>query len=386
VTVERARVVHHDRVRSEPLAFEAGRVVPAGAGGFRVDLRDHFVFPGLINAHDHLQLNNIPCVAHDRPYENSYDWIDAMDAHRQRADVAAAMAVPSDVRHWHGGLKNLLAGATTVAHHDPAHRVLDDEHFPVALLREFGWSHSLGLGAEPPRYGPAVRASFLATPPNQPWIIHLAEGTDAIAARELSSLDEMGCLASNTVLVHGVGLTSADVACVIEAGAAVVWCPASNIEMLGRTLDPRRLFEAGRLTLGTDSRLTGSRDLLEELRAAAVCCDIAPHQLLRLVTHDASSVLRLNDLGALAFGRRADAVIVRAGADPYATLLKSRRSDLRAVVRGGIPLVADPDFAEWFAHCGVSTTAVMLDGVSKLMASDLARPEAIALEPGLELA
>ena len=393
ILLENAHVVHHDRVDAHPLALSAGHVVgTAPAHAFRLDLRDHLIFPGLINAHDHLQLNNIPAPVHAEPFANSYAWIDAIEEHLKRPDVDACTRVPSAARHWHGGLKNLLAGATTVAHHDPWHPALDDPDFPVGLLRDFGWSHSLELGGErgdqPPRYGPPVRQSFEATPAERPWIIHLAEGTDEVARAELSQLAALGCLASKAVLVHGVGLSGTDVERVIEYGAAVVWCPASNLGMLGRTLGVsavRRLFSAGRLALGSDSRLTGSRDLLDELRVAASHSSLSARELLRLVTADASRILGLPECGGLSAGLQADCIIVRAGTDPHATLLDMARSAIRAVVRGGVPMIADPDFADWFSFCAVETVAVRLDGNAKLMARALAQPEITGLEPGLEI-
>jgi cytosine/adenosine deaminase-related metal-dependent hydrolase len=384
--LEGARLVSAGTIVDAPLAFVDGRVsrtTPDDA--YRLDLRGHLVFPGLVNAHDHLHLNNVPPLPHAEPFASSYAWIDAFAPHHERSDVVAAVAVPKSVRHWQGGLKNLLAGVTAVAHHDPWHPALDDPAFPVALLRDFGWSHSLGLAD---RYGPPPRASHAATPAARPWVIHLAEGTDADARGELARLDAMGCLTENTVLVHGVGLTDADVDRVIARGAAVVWCPASNVELLGRTLRPRharRLFDAGRLALGSDSRLTGARDLLDELYIAASCSDLSPAELLRLVTVDAARVLRFGDRGLVRLGAPADCVVVRAGADPHRTLLETRRESIRAVVRGGVPLVADPDLAEWFARCGVDTVAVRLDGCPKLVARHVLPLDVAALEPGLEL-
>jgi cytosine/adenosine deaminase-related metal-dependent hydrolase len=393
IVLENAHVLEHDRVVVRPLAFAAGRIVESPTEDTPpVDLRDHLIVPGLINAHDHLHLNNVPPLRHSEPFPNSYAWIDAFEPHLQDPEVVAATRVSSDDRHWQGALKNLLAGVTTVAHHDPWLGVLSDPAFPVGLLHDFGWSHSLGLGTprddRPPRYGPPLVQSFVATPVAHVWILHLAEGTDDVGATELAQLDALDCLASNTVLVHGVGLTGSDVERVIETGAAVVWCPASNLEMLGRTVDPgtlRRLFAAGRLTLGSDSRLTGARDLLDELRVARLHSDLSPRELLRLVTCDAARILRLPDRGALDSGQRADCVIVRAGVDLCRSVLDAHRADIRAVVRGGVPVVADPDFTEWFSHCGVEVTRIRVDGRPKLMARPLARPSAMALEPGLEL-
>jgi cytosine/adenosine deaminase-related metal-dependent hydrolase len=235
-----------------------------------------------------------------------------------------------------------------------------------------------------PRYGPPVVESFRATPADRPWIIHLSEGTDALAKAELAQLDALGCLASNTVLVHGVGLGAADIDRLIDVGAAVVWCPSSNLSMLGHTLSPRRLFDAGRLALGSDSRISGAHDMLDELRTAAELSDLAPAELLRMATSDGGRILGMPDVGGLAPGQRADLLILRdEGGDPHRALLDLRRADIRAVVRDGAPMIADPDFASWFAVCGVEAVPVVLDGRPKLLARSLARPEAAGLEPGL---
>jgi len=295
--------------------------------------------------------------------------------------VVAALQVSKALRLRHGALKNLLAGTTCVAHHDPWHAALDATDFPVALLRDYGWSYALGW----PGYGPPVQQSFAATPADRPWLIHLAEGTDATAQAELEQLDRLGCLAANSVLVHGVGLRERDIDRVIASGAAVVWCPTSNHTLLGRSLDPRRLCAAGRLALGSDSRLSGARDLLDEMRAVAARGELSPRQLLGLATTDAARILRLPSRGSLAPGARADLVIVEdRGGAAESSLTGIQRSDIRAVVRDGVPRIADPDFAEWFAAAGVDAVPVTLDGKPKLLAGPLAEPALLALEPGLE--
>jgi hypothetical protein len=403
ITIQHATIVTPDRIERAPLHLAGGRIAaePA-ADAWAIDLRDHLIFPGLINAHDHLHLNNVPRLPQQEFFQNSYAWISAFESYFADPAVAAAVAVAKPLRYRQGGLKNLLAGATTVAHHDPWHIALDDPSFPVGLLRDFGWSHSLGLGMSDwgmgssgpqspipqplPRYGPPVVASFAATPAGRPWIIHLAEGTDAIAAAELALLDRMGCLAGNSVLVHGAGLTATDIARVIARDAALIWCPSSNLSMLGCTLEPRRLFDAGRLALGSDSRLTGARDLLDELRVAAAHSDLAPRELLQLVTSAARDILRLLDVGGLSAGQRADLLIVRdTGGDPYRRIIDITRKDICAVIRGGAPQIADPNLADWFAECDVEAVPVLLDRQPKLLSRALAQPDTIALEPGLDI-
>jgi cytosine/adenosine deaminase-related metal-dependent hydrolase len=366
-----------------PLQINGGHIaasVPAWA--YRVDLRDHLIFPGLINAHDHLHVNAVPSLATTEVFPNSYAWIDAFQTHFGDPAVKAALRVPKAVRLRHGGLKNLLAGTTCVAHHDPWHEVLDAGDFPVALLRDYGWSYALGWSA----YGPPVQQSFARTPMDRPWIIHLAEGTDATAQAELAQLDQLGCLAPRSLLVHGVGLREQDIERIIAAGAGVVWCPSSNQRLLGRTLHPRRLADEGRLALGTDSRLSGSRDLLEELRHVVACGELEPKQWLGLVTTDAARMLRMPSRGALHLGAHADFVVVEdRGGDPVQSLVGIERAQLRAVVRDGLPRIADRDLADWFDAAGVETVPVTLDGRPKLLARSLADPDVIALEPGLEL-
>jgi hypothetical protein len=344
---------------------------------YEMDLQDHTVLPALINAHDHLHRNAVPPLK-SGPFANSYAWAAAFRSHFDDPEVKTALAVPAILRHWQGGLKNALCGATTVMHHDSPSPILEHPHFPVRTLRPYGWAHSLHL-----EFGPPVAQSFQATPPNVAWFIHLAEGVDDVAAAELQELVALECLRENTVLIHGVGLSDADIGRVRAAGASVVWCPSSNLAILGQTITPNRLrtlFSAGCLALGTDSRLSGAFDLLEELRVAARHSDFSPCELLRLVTVDAGRLLRTASV-------HNDVIIFRShSGDPFADALRLQRHELRAVVRDGELLVADLDFEEWFVRQRIAYTPIQLDGHPKLCASTLLSPHAgpmIDLEPGL---
>jgi hypothetical protein len=78
-------------------------------------------------------------------------------------------------------------------------------------------------------------------------------------------------------------------------------------------------------------------------------------------------------------------VIVEDRGGEARSLVEIGRSQIRAVVRDGVPRIADPDFAEWFEVTGTAAVPVMLDGRPKLLAAALAEPALIALEPGLEM-
>ena len=178
----------------------------------------------------------------------------------------------------------------------------------------------------------------------------------------------MDCLHANTVLIHGVGLSERDIDEIIAHRATVIWCPSSNLNMLGCTLNPRRLYNAGCLGLGTDSRLTGSSDLLAELPIAKACSDLTPRELFELITTRNRAVVQIPDAGRLDISGHADCVIVRDdGRDPFETLLDLTRASVRAVVRNGLPMVADPDLADWFSASGVPAQPITLDNVAKLI-------------------
>jgi hypothetical protein len=114
-------------------------------------------------------------------------------------------------------------------------------------------------------------------------------------------------------------------------------------------------------------------------------CELSAVQLLSLTTTQAARILRLPAHGALLPGAQADLVIVEdLGGDAVRSLVGIERSQIRAVVREGVPQIADPDFAEWFAMTGMETVTVKLDGKPKLLAKHLADPALMALEPGLE--
>src|SRR5690349_509805 len=103
-----------------------GKVAALGSGPARgdavVDLGGAYVYPGLINAHDHLELNNFPRLKWRDRYANAGEWIaDFQPRFKTDPQLIEPMRVRIEARLYRGGLKNLLSGATTVAHHNPLH-------------------------------------------------------------------------------------------------------------------------------------------------------------------------------------------------------------------------------------------------------------------------
>jgi cytosine/adenosine deaminase-related metal-dependent hydrolase len=224
-------------------------------------------------------------------------------------------------------------------------------------------------------------------------MVHLAEGIDTAAAQEFQRFESLGCLRDNTVLVHGVALTSRDWALMMERGASLVWCPASNAFLFGSTAPVRQFLDlsdrsSAHVCLGSDSRVTGARDLLDELRSAAAAAPLTPCELLRMVTDAPARILRLTDAGRLAVGGPADLIVVPpVTQDPAGSLLATRRHDLSFVAIGGRPVVGSPDFGSVFRARRVRARSIIVDGVERLAAARLATAiaECPIAEPGVRL-
>ncbi len=232
----------------------------------------------------------------------------------------------------------MRSGVTLVAHHNPLHKPLrqspGQRDCLVRVVQRYGWAHSFAFERDD------LRATYRRTPRGAPWMIHLAEGTDSAAAEELSRLDALGLLRSNTRLIYGVGLSAADRARAVEVGAGLIWCPSSNFFLLGQTADVRPFAAARLLALGSDSRLTADGDLLDELRAAHASGQVTPAQLFRAVTTDAARLLGIPNAGNLLPGSLPDFFVTAASdaihADPYRELIDLRPPNIDSVWIGGI--------------------------------------------------
>ncbi len=385
VTFVNARVVADGGV-ADSVRFSS-RILSVGErprqGDTVVDLEGAAVLPGLVNAHDHLELNHYGRLKqHDR-YRNASEWIADMSP-RLSSDPAIreGRAHPLIERLFIGGIKNLLAGVTTVAHHNPFYREMR-RTMPIRVVRRYGWAHSFllehqaaGARGEP---GGDVADRCHATPVDAPFMLHLAEGVDDAACGELPRLESIGCLGPNTVIVHGVAIDGNGWRRVARAGAGLVWCPASNEFLFGRTALVRELLDLNGSTrslvaLGTDSRVTGSRDLLDELRAARDAVPVSPAELLGMVTGRAAALLRQPRAGRIAVGVPADLIVLPPlDDDPAEALLKTTRRSLRIVIVAGRPLVGDPDLTPVFHARQVALRLLTVDGREKVADSGLVR-------------
>ena len=157
-----------------------------------VDLQGGFVLPGLVNAHDHLELNHYGRIKGRDRYENASGWIADMGPRlserpgHSRRDAR----YPLIERLFIGALKNLLAGVTTVAHHNPFYPEMR-RTMPIRVVRRYGWAHSFLLETRPAgargEPGGEVAARWRDDAADAPFFVHLAEGRRRRGARRAAA-------------------------------------------------------------------------------------------------------------------------------------------------------------------------------------------------------
>ena len=299
-----------------------------------IDLDDHYLYPGLINSHDHLEMNLYRRMG--TPLYNNYtEW--ARDVYTPKeSPVREIESVDLKLRLLWGGVKNLISGVTTVIHHNPWHRTLGRSDYPVKVLKNYRWAHSLAFEKE------KKIVSQFPSKASTPFIIHIAEGIDEVAKGEVQKLDNLHALLSNTILVHAVGLTVDDIARIKDTRASIIWCPSSNLFMFGQTADIGALKKYTRVGLGTDSTMTGLSSLFDEMRAAVGSGLATASEVVDMVTRIPSQIFHLPGQQIMK-GANADFLILpRLRDDYFENLVVTQTQDVTAVFVDGQFRFGDP--------------------------------------------
>jgi Amidohydrolase family len=356
--LRRARVAGPPELRD--LLLDDGRVMApserAATASAAIDLEGRALLPGLVNAHDVLDLAVLPPLGAP-PYRSLYEWTAAVED--AGTYVRKALAIPLPDRLFLGGVRNLLAGATAAVHHGPDHRALGRSDFPVRVPRRYGFAPS-------PGQAPRLRRTYRTTDRRIPWFVRAAEGTDERSRGEIDLLAEAGVLRQNTVILHGTALGAADAPRLAAARACVVWCPETDRRLYGATAAVRDLLAAGvRVGLGSDSAAAGSRDILSSLAAARREGILADAELLHLATSASGEVARL-PVGGFEAAAPADFLVT----DDPGRLLDGERTAVLLVIRSGKPLYGTRSF---MTAAGATARAIIVDGEERALEASLFR-------------
>jgi cytosine/adenosine deaminase-related metal-dependent hydrolase len=321
-----------------------GRIVRLGQGGPADEsFPNSLILPGLVNAHSHLEYSRMSGFGDGKPFT---PWI---EEHIRRK---AALDHPADslVQATDGARACLAGGITTIADCCYAGTVADAAVATGlrAIVYVEGFSDWPNLGKRVEATLDRLPASPLVTPgvsPHAPFTVTredyelligiarrrgLPVATHILESqRETLHLDHFrDLLGPDTVLIHGVFLSSEDIAIAAELDLPVIHCPRSNA-LLGCGIAPlAELLDAGiRVGLGTDSPASAMVfDMWEEMRLAVMVARargrsadaLSAAAALDLATRGAARAIGLGDrVGTIAEGMAADLTVLDLTGSPF---------------------------------------------------------------------
>ena len=322
----------------------------------RIELADHVLIPGLVNAHTHAAMSLMRGLADDLPlmrWLQEHIW-PAETRHISPRFVRDGTAL---------ACAEMLRGGITCFN--------DMYFFPEAALEaalEAGIRVALGLividfptayASDPADYlrkGLALRdregeqplVSFclaphapytvsdptfrqiatLAAELDLPVHLHVHETEHEIerslaehGVRPLERLRRLGLVDSNLIAVHSVHLEEGEIELLGRHGCSVAHCPSSNLKLASGFAPVDAMLKQGiNVALGTDGAASNNRlDLLTEMRTAALLAKavardaeaMPAHVALRTATLGGARALGLGArIGSIEAGKRADLVAV----------------------------------------------------------------------------
>jgi len=325
-----------------------------------------YVYPALINIHDHMRGNYLPRVGPkgDNFYINWSFWdndLKSSSIYEERANLSV------EQMYFLSAYKNLFSGVSTVNDHFP-HEINDPfiPRLPVRVIREYTLAHE--CSSYDLKWGKGIEIEHAqAVKNNWPFITHLEEGFDAEAQDGIGILERLGCLDNHDVFIHCIGFSDEDIAKTAKAGASISWCPASNIFMFNVTCKIRKILQAGiNVAIGTDSTHTGSENLLAEMKFARETYrrlygeDLPARRIFDMVTMNPAKAFRMDKrIGSLEIGKQADILVLKAQhEDPYENLARASMQDIEFLSIDGQPVYCDERFAELLPAEGYESVTV----------------------------
>lgn len=343
-----ALIVQDDKIIDILPQSEANKYSPIEL----IELNDHALAPGFINAHSHAAMSLMKGLADDIRLD---EWL-------KEHIWPAEMALADDAFVKEGSelaVAEMIKGGTTC---------FNDMYFFIdqtaLVARQAGIRVNIGIPIIdfPTRWantleeyiskGLAVRDRFNNDPlinfsfaPHAPYTVsdaslqriqplmdelglsmhmHLHETLDEVEQslsehhlRPLARLDKLDLLGPELIAVHMTELNQTEIQQLAEHGVHIVHCPESNLKLASGFCPVADLLATGvNVALGTDgSASNNDLDMLGEMRTAALLAkgvakkaDALPaYQALRMATINGAKALGLADkIGSLEIGKQAD--------------------------------------------------------------------------------
>jgi 5-methylthioadenosine/S-adenosylhomocysteine deaminase len=373
----------------------------AAAGGRDQSIAvDGVIFPGLIDLHDHLTWNVMPNWQPPRVFTNRYEW----------QDTAGYQASLNGPYYWlrdaypdadcdmnlFGEIKALVNGATaTVGSLSP-----DRKNGCInGLVRNLDFASGLygnDVNKEPfrnlvfplePRYStdpkaPADEEADIRSVNRssasgvRAVVMHLGEGTDAMAAREFRQAKALRYFHEGVSVIHGVALNAAQFGELAKAKVGFIWSPHSNFILYGKTAEIRTAVGLEmKIALAPDWSPSGSAGMLEELQfahrfAVSNAKEITDAALVKMATSTPAYLAAIDtQVGAIEAGKLADLVVMRPGGASAYEALMGGVLGVRLVMIAGVARYGDPELMKALAP-SANLQAITICGQPRLLNLD----------------
>ncbi|WP_181687335.1 amidohydrolase [Halorhabdus salina] len=371
MTVERADVL---------LDQNTGRIDAIGDVGpadYELDASGGLVIPGLVNVHTHVAMTLLRGLADDKPLDawlREDVWPVEAELTAKDVRVGAELGLIEMIKSGTTALSDMYfevaeiaqaveqAGvrarlgytAVTVGKDDEASRAEVERSLEIA--REFDGAaegriqttfqpHSLTTVDEASlrEFVPQAADAGLATH------LHANETPDEVGPiveehgmRPLAYAEDVGLLAGDTYVAHGVHVDDSEIELLVETDTGVAHCPASNMKLASGMAPVQDMLDAGvTVGIGTDGAASNNDlDMFDEMRDAAMLGKLAADDASAV---DAASVVEMAtangaellgfDSGRLQAGANADLAVIDLEA-PHLTPAHDLLSHLAYAVRG----------------------------------------------------
>ena len=324
-----------------------------------IELGDHALMPGLVNAHTHSAMNLFRGLADDLPLMTWLEehvwpaegrWV-SEDFVQEGTRVAAAEMIRSgttcfaDMYFFPDAIaRSALEAGLRATIFSP---ILDfptpmaqgpEDYLRLAVAAHDQWRHEslihVGFGPHAPYTvsdGPLQKVVTYAEELDAPIMMHVHETAGEVAMaventgeRPLGRLDALGLLTPRLLAVHMTQLEEDEIRLLAENGVSVIHCPESNLKLASGFCPVEQLRQAGvNLALGTDGAASNNDlDMIGEMRTAALlakgvagAADALPAPaVLEMATLGGARALGLDQqVGSLVVGKQADVIALDLG-------------------------------------------------------------------------
>ena len=321
-----------------------------------VELADHILMPGLVNAHGHAAMSLLRGYADDlplQPWLEEHIWpVEARVLSAEFVADGTNLAMAEMIKTGTTCFADMYFFADTAAEQVQRSGMRSQIGFTVFDFPTAG-------GKDPDDYihkGLQLRDSYkgdglikIACAPHAPYTvgdetlrriatyaneldmavhIHCHETAQEVADslklygnRPLQRLDDLGVLLPQTQLVHMTQIDDNDIRLIQDNNCHVVHCPESNLKLASGFCPVGKLIDAGiNVAIGTDSAASNNDlDLFGELKTAALLAKavandasvLDAHAALRMATINGAKALGWDDqIGSLEAGKSADMIAV----------------------------------------------------------------------------